>query len=51
MNAVEAYEKHKNLKLAAIEVGMPWQMLYVHLRKLGVPVTGDKARYGRITVS
>lgn len=46
MNEVEAYAKHKNLKLAAAEIGMKWQQLYVALRKKGVPVTGDKARYG-----
>lgn len=42
----EAYEKHKNLKLAAAELGMKWQSLYVQLRKAGIAVTGDKARYG-----
>lgn len=41
-----AYAKHMNLKLAADELGMKWQNLYVKLRKLGVSVTGDKARYG-----
>lgn len=41
-----AYEKHKNLKLAAEELGIKWQSLYVELRKLGVAVTGDKFRYG-----
>lgn len=41
-----AYEKYKNLKLAALELGMPWQNLYLKLKKLGVPVTGDKAKYG-----
>ena len=46
MTIIEAYEKHKNLKLAANELGMKWQMLYVELRKLGVPVIGDKSRYG-----
>lgn len=46
MDVIKAYEKHKNLKLAANELGMKWQTLYVALRKLGVPVTGDKARYG-----
>lgn len=46
MTIVEAYEKHKNLKLAADELGMKWQSLYVELRKAGVAVTGDKARYG-----
>jgi hypothetical protein len=41
-----AYNKHKNLKLAAEELGIKWQSLYIQLRKLGVAVTGDKARYG-----
>lgn len=44
--AVEAYQRLKNLKLAAAEVGMPWQALYAHLKKAGVPVVGDKLRYG-----
>jgi hypothetical protein len=42
----EAYQKHKNLKLAADELGVKWQTLYVHLRQAGVPVLGDKSRYG-----
>ncbi len=42
----EAYAKHKNLRVVADELGMPWQSVYVHLRKAGVAVTGDKARYG-----
>lgn len=42
----DAYEKHKNLKLAANEIGMNWQTLYTKLRKQGVAVTGDKERYG-----
>lgn len=42
----EAYAKHKNLKLAAAELGMPWQILYANLKKEGVDVTGDKLRYG-----
>lgn len=42
----QAYEKHKNLKLAAAELGMPWQTLYVKLKEEGVQVTGDKLRYG-----
>jgi len=46
MKIIEAYEKHKNLKLAADELGMKWQNLYVELRKAGVQVTGDKMRYG-----
>lgn len=41
-----AYEKHMNLKLAAEELGIKWQNLYVKLRKLGIAVVGDKARYG-----
>ena len=40
------YVKHMNLKLAAQELGMKWQSLYVKLRKLGIPVVGDKLRYG-----
>lgn len=43
---VEAYRKHKHLKLAANDVGIPWQTVYVHLRNAGEPVTGDKSRYG-----
>lgn len=42
----QAYEKHKNLKLAASELGIPWQTLYVRLKKEGVSVAGDKLRYG-----
>lgn len=45
----KAYAKHKHLKLAAQEVGIPWQTVYVHLRNAGVPVTGDKLRYGSET--
>lgn len=45
-NEIEAYRRHRNLKLAADELGMKWQTLYVHLRAAGVRVTGDKARYG-----
>lgn len=43
---VVAYRRHKNLKLAAGDVGIPWQTVYVHLRKAGEPVTGDKLKYG-----
>jgi hypothetical protein len=42
----DAYNKHKNLKISAAELGMPWQTLYVKLKKEGVAVTGDKLRYG-----
>ena len=40
------YQKHMNLKLAAIELGIKWQTLYCRLKSLGVPVAGDKLRYG-----
>lgn len=43
---VEAYQRNRNLKIAANEVGIPWQTLYVHLKKAGEPVTGDKLKYG-----
>jgi hypothetical protein len=46
---IQAYEKHKNLKIAANELGMKWQTLYVHLKKNNIPVTGDKLRYGSDT--
>ena len=46
---IEAYSKHKNLKLAANDVGIPWQTVYVHLRKANVPITGDKLKYGSET--
>lgn len=42
----ESYEKHKNLKLAAQEIGIKWQTLYYRLKKQGTPVTGDKLKYG-----
>lgn len=44
--SIQAYEKHKNLKLAAAEIGIPWQTVYSHLKKAGVRVIGDKLRYG-----
>ena len=46
---IEAYARLKNLKLVGEEVGIKWQAVYVHLRKAGVNVTGDKARYGSAT--
>ncbi len=46
MDIAAAYNKHKNLKLAADELGVKWQTLYVQLRKLNIPVTGDKLKYG-----
>ena len=41
-----AYDKHKNLKIAANEIGMKWQTLYCRLKNQGVNVIGDKLRYG-----
>lgn len=43
---VEAYRQHQNLKVAAQHVGIPWQTVYVHLRKAGEPVVGNKSEYG-----
>ncbi len=43
---IAAYAEAKHLKLAAKIVGIPWQTVYWHLRKQGVPVTGDRSRYG-----
>lgn len=43
---VESYRQHKHLKTVGKELGIPWQTVYVHLRKVGEPVTGDKSRYG-----
>lgn len=46
---IESYSRLKHLKLVGDELGMPWQTVYVHLKKAGVSITGDKARYGSIT--
>ncbi|XKM12704.1 hypothetical protein RCS94_06660 [Orbaceae bacterium ac157xtp] len=46
---IESYSRLKNLKLVGLEVGIPWQTVYAYLKKAGVPVTGDKARYGSAT--
>lgn len=43
---IQAYQKHRHLKLAAEDVGIPWQTVYTHLRRAGFPVTGDKSKYG-----
>lgn len=43
------YDKHLNLKLAAEELGIPWQTLYYNLNKCGHPVIGDKEKYGSDT--
>ncbi|ULJ64016.1 hypothetical protein MIS33_07550 [Wielerella bovis] len=44
-----AYDKHKNLKLAADEVGMKWQTLYWYLKKHNHHISSDKSRYGSAT--
>lgn len=41
-----SYEKHKNLKLSADELGIKWQTLYYHLKANNIPVVGDKSKYG-----
>lgn len=46
---VESYSRLKNLKLVEKETGVKWQTVYVHLKKAGVSVTGDKKRYGSST--
>ena len=46
---IEAYEKNKNLKIAAESLGIKWQTLYVRLKKNGVSVTGDKTKYGSMS--
>ena len=46
---VESYGRLKNLKLVGTELGMPWQTVYVYLKRAGVAVTGDKTRYGSDT--
>lgn len=43
------YDKHLNLKLAAMELNMKWQTLYWHLSKENHPVIGDKEAYGSPT--
>lgn len=45
----EVYDKYKNLKLTAEELGIKWQKLYWHLNRAGHSVTGDKERYGSPT--
>ncbi len=41
-----AYDKHKNLKIAASEIGMKWQTLYWHLKRWNHPIVSDKSAYG-----
>ena len=45
----DTYDKYKNLKLAAQDLGIGWQTLYWNLTRVGHPVTGDKERYGSPT--
>lgn len=46
---VAAYRDLRNLKLVGERLGIPWQTVYVRLKRAGEPVTGDKARYGSET--
>jgi len=46
---VESYRRLRSLKCVGAEIGIPWQTVYVHLRKAGEPVTGDKLHYGSDT--
>lgn len=48
-NCIDSYGRLKNLKLVGKEVGIPWQTVYVHLKKSGIQVAGDKARYGSVS--
>ncbi|MCE2029244.1 hypothetical protein [Sessilibacter corallicola] len=45
-SCIDAYKKHQNLKIAAMEVGVSWQNLYVRLVRNGIPVIGNKEKYG-----
>ena len=48
-DCVKSYREIKNLKLVANKLGIPWQTVYVYLREMGEPVSGDKLRYGSDT--
>ena len=43
---IQCYRKHKNLKAASSELGVPLPTLYWRLKKAGEPVVGDKTTYG-----
>lgn len=43
---VSAYRRHRHLKIAGEELGIPWQTVYVHLKRAQEPVIGDKLKYG-----
>jgi len=42
----ESYGRLRHLRMVGDELGIPWQSVYVNLRKAGVAVVGDKSRYG-----
>lgn len=46
---MESYSRLKNLKLVEQDTGVKWQTVYWHLKKEGVDVCGDKARYGSVS--
>ncbi|WP_050747501.1 hypothetical protein [Sodalis glossinidius] len=46
---IKSYERLKNLKLVGLDVGIPWQTVYIYLKRNGVRVIADKARYGSAT--
>ena len=45
-NIKSTYSRLKNLKLTSKEINIPWQTVYWWLKREGIEVTGDKARYG-----
>ena len=42
----DTYQRHMNIGVAAKELGICWQTLYLRLKKQGIPIIGDKLRYG-----
>lgn len=44
--SVGAYKKYLNMRLASREIGIPLSTLYLHLKRAGVAIIGDKSRYG-----
>lgn len=43
---IACYDKHQNIKNAALELGLKWQTLYYQLKKAGHKIIGNKAKYG-----
>ncbi len=43
---IAAYKKHEQLFAAAKELDMPWQTMYWRLKRAGIEVNGNKARWG-----